>query len=160
MKTNKVIGGSKHGLNFLTPINLASSGFFKNSRQHHSSKKTRRGSVQLNIRTMRLTTNNSSEHNSTATVSNTFFPPTFVYHQAVATCYILIVAVAALGNLIVCFAIIANKSLRSSPTNLFILSLVFSDLLTATLTVPFDIEGLFLNLTWKHGEIMCHPRPF
>ena len=75
--------------------------------------------------------------------------------RAVATCYILIVAVAALGNLIVCFAIIANKSLRSSPTNLFILSLAFSDLLTATLAVPFDIEGLFLNLTWKHGEIMC-----
>ena len=102
---------------------------------------------------MRLTTNNSSEHNSTATVSNTFFPPTFVY--PVATCYILIVAVAALGNLMVCFAIIANKSLRSSPTNLFILSLAFSDLFTATLAVPFDIEGLFLNLTWKHGEIMC-----
>ena len=97
--------------------------------------------------------NNSSEHNSTATSSNTFFPPSFVY--PVATCHILIVAVAALGNLIVCYAIITNKSLRSSPTNLFIFSLAFSDLFTATLAVPFDIEGLFLNWAWKHGEIMC-----
>ena len=97
--------------------------------------------------------NNSSEHNSTATGSNTFFPLTFVY--PVATCHILIVAVAVLGNLIVCYAIITNKSLRSSPTNLFIFSLAFSDLLTVTLAVPFDIEGLFLNWAWKHGEMMC-----
>ena len=97
--------------------------------------------------------NNSSEHNSAATVSNTLFPPTFLY--PVATCHILIVAVAVLGNLIVCYAIITNKSLRSSPTNLFIFSLAFSDLFTATLAVPFDIEGLFLNWAWKHGEIMC-----
>ena len=82
-----------------------------------------------------------------------FFPPTFVY--PVATCHILIVAVAVLGNLIVCYAIIANKSFRSSPTNLSIFSWAFSDLLTVTLVVPFDIEGLFLSWTWKHGEIMC-----
>ena len=82
-----------------------------------------------------------------------FFPPTFVY--PVATCHILIVAVAVLGNLIVCYAIIGNKSFRSSPTNLFIFSWAFSDLLTVTLVVPFDIEGLFLSWTWKHGEIMC-----
>ena len=97
--------------------------------------------------------NNSSENNSTETGSKTFFPPSFVY--PVATCHILIVAVAVLGNLIVCYAIIANKSLRSSPTNLFIFSLACSDLLTVTLAVPFDIEGLYLNWAWKHGEIMC-----
>ena len=97
--------------------------------------------------------NNISEHNSAATVSNTLFPPTFVY--PVATCHILIAAVAVLANLIVCYAIIANKSLRASPTNLFIFSLALSDLLTVTLALPFEIEGLFLNLTWNHGEIMC-----
>ena len=99
--------------------------------------------------------NNSSEPNpaTTGTDKVPAFPPSFVY--PVATCHILIVAVAALGNLIVCYVIIANKSLRSSPTNLFIFSLAFSDLLTVTLAVPFDIEGLFLNWAWKHGEIMC-----
>ena len=89
--------------------------------------------------------------NNSSTVPG--FPPSFVY--SVATCHILIVAVAVLGNLIVCYAIITNKSLRSSPTNLFIFSLAFSDLLTVTLVVPFDIEGIFLNWAWKHGEIMC-----
>ncbi|CAH3149656.1 unnamed protein product, partial [Porites evermanni] len=99
--------------------------------------------------------NNSSEPNpvTTGTDKVPAFPPSFVY--PVATCHILIVAVAALGNFIVCYAIIANKSLRSSPTNLFIFSLAFSDLLTVTLAVPFDIEGLFLNWAWKHGEMMC-----
>ena len=98
---------------------------------------------------------NSSEPNPTTTGTDKVpaFPPSFVY--PVATCHILIVAVAALGNLIVCYVIITNKSLRSSPTNLFIFSLAFSDLFTATLAVPFDIEGLFLNWAWKHGEIMC-----
>ena len=99
--------------------------------------------------------NNSSEPNPAATGTDTTpgFPPSFVY--SVATCHILIVAVAVVGNLIVCYAIITNRSLRSSPTNLFIFSLAFSDLLTVTLAVPFDIEGLFLNWAWKHGGIMC-----
>ena len=81
------------------------------------------------------------------------FEPTFVY--PVATCYILIVTVAIFGNLLVCYAILVNKNLRNNPTNLFIFSLAFSDLLTVIIAVPFDIEGLFLQWHWKHGEIMC-----
>lgn len=81
------------------------------------------------------------------------FEPTFVY--PVATCYILIVAVAIVGNLLVCYAILANRNLRHNPTNLLLLSLAASDLLTVTLAVPFDIEGLLLNGVWKHGKAMC-----
>lgn len=81
------------------------------------------------------------------------FEPNFVY--PVATCYILIVAVAVIGNLLVCYAILANRHLRNNPTNLLLLSLAVSDLLTVTLAVPFDIEGLFLNGVWKHGKAMC-----
>ena len=81
------------------------------------------------------------------------FEPTFVY--PVATCYILIVAVAIVGNLLVCYAILANRNLRHNPTNLLLLSLAVSDLLTVSLAVPFDIEGLFLNGVWKHGKAMC-----
>ena len=55
----------------------------------------------------------------------------------------------------VCLAILINKNLRKIPTNIFIFSLALSDLLTVTLAVPFDIEGLFLQLVWKHGELMC-----
>ena len=81
------------------------------------------------------------------------FEPNFVY--PVATCYILIVAVAVVGNLLVCYAILANRNLRNNPTNLLLLSLAVSDLLTVTLAVPFDVEGLFLNGVWKHGKAMC-----
>ena len=100
--------------------------------------------------------NTSAEHNlnsSAAEIPSFNFRPSFVY--PVATCHILIVAVAVVGNLMVCYAILTNRNLRSNPTNLFIFSLALSDLLTVTLAVPFDIEGLFLQWFWKHGEIMC-----
>ena len=96
--------------------------------------------------------NNTSEPNSSAT-EHFFFSASFVY--IVATCHILIMAVAIVGNFMVCYTIISHKNLRKIPTNLFIFSLAFSDLLTVTLALPFDIEGLFLGGVWKHGEIMC-----
>ena len=103
--------------------------------------------------------NNSSYHNTanhqsrTSSQGFTLFDPTFKY--TIATCFILIAVVAAVGNLLVCFAIMANRKLRSNPTNLFLLSLAISDLLTATLAMPFEIEFLFLQGFWKHGKIMC-----
>ena len=100
--------------------------------------------------------NTSREHNlnsSAAEIPSFNFRPSFVY--PVATCHILIVAVAVVGNLMVCYAILTNRNLRSNPSNLFIFSLALSDLLTVTLAVPFDIEGLFVQWVWKHGEIMC-----
>ena len=93
--------------------------------------------------------NNTSDHQGASALYGT----TFLY--PVAACYILIAVVAAVGNSLVCFAILANRSLRNNPTNLFLLSLAVSDLLTATLAMPFDIEGLFLHGVWKHGKIMC-----
>ena len=81
------------------------------------------------------------------------FMPGFVY--PVTLCHIFIVAVAAVGNFLVCYAILANRNLRINPTNLFIFSLALSDLLTVTLVVPFDIEGIYLQWVWNHGEMMC-----
>lgn len=100
-----------------------------------------------------FTMNNTSAPNSNARETYFHFSPFFLY--PVATCHMLIAAVAVVGNLMVCYAIITNKSLRSNPTNLFIFSLALSDLLTVTLAVPFDIEVLFLLGAWKHGEVMC-----
>lgn len=97
--------------------------------------------------------NNTSEHHSSDEEPLFGFEPAFVY--PVATCYILIVAVAIVGNLLVCYAILANRNLRNNPTNLLLLSLAVSDLFTVTLAVPFDIEGLFLNGVWNHGKAMC-----
>ena len=101
--------------------------------------------------------NNSSDFNATvlrrSSQGFTLFEPLFKY--IIAACYILIAVVAAVGNVLVCFAILANRKLRSNPTNLFLLSLAISDLLTATLAMPFKIEFLFLQGVWKHGPIMC-----
>lgn len=100
--------------------------------------------------------NNSSDHHPSPDHEKPSvfgFEPAFVY--PVATCYILIVAAAVVGNLLVCYAILANRNLRNNPTTLLLLSLAVSDLLTVTLAVPFDIEGLFLNGVWKHGKAMC-----
>ena len=95
--------------------------------------------------------NNTSDHHGVS--ASALYGKTFLY--PVAACYILIAVVAAVGNSLVCFAILVNKSLRNNPTNLFLLSLAVSDLLTATLAMPFDIEALFLYSVWRHGKIMC-----
>ena len=95
--------------------------------------------------------NNSTNHINEEPVS--LFDPTFKY--TIATCFILIAVVAAVGNVLVCFAILANRHLRSYPTNLFLLSLAVTDLLTVSLAMPFDIEFVFLQGAWRHGKIMC-----
>ena len=83
----------------------------------------------------------------------TLLGPWFLF--PVAAAYILIAVVAAVGNLLVCFAILTNRSLRSKPSNLLLLSLAVSDLLTAVLAMPFDIESLLLQGHWRHGPVMC-----
>ena len=95
--------------------------------------------------------NNSTNTGATGTYFG--FGPSFQY--PVVVCHILIVVVAVVGNLMVCYAIITNKSLRSNPTNLFIFSLAFSDLLTVSFAVPFDIEAIILLGAWSHGEELC-----
>ena len=100
--------------------------------------------------------NNSSDFNTTIRPSSqgsSLFDPTFKY--TIAPCFILIAVVAAVGNFLVCFAILANRNLRNNPTNLFLFSLAVSDLLTATFAMPFDIEFVFLEGVWKHGPVMC-----
>ncbi|XP_078355041.1 adenosine receptor A2b-like [Oculina patagonica] len=73
----------------------------------------------------------------------------------VFTCYVIITAVAIIGNFIVCCTIMAKRNLRNNPTTLFLLSLTFSDLVTATVVAPLDIEVFFRHGVWLHGEKMC-----
>ena len=94
-------------------------------------------------------------NNSTNHINEEFsiFDPTFKY--TMAACYILIGVVATIGNSLVCFAILSNKNLRSNPTNLFLFSLAVADLLTVTLAMPFGVQYLFLQSSWRHGKIIC-----
>lgn len=92
-------------------------------------------------------------NNSSSEAAPFDLEPTFSY--SVATCYTVIPLVAIVGNLLVCYAILTNRELRDNPTNLLLLSLAISDLLTVTLVVPFDVEALFLHGQWKHWKALC-----
>lgn len=82
------------------------------------------------------------------------FRPPFRY--TVGVIFILIAVVGTIGNIMVIFVILANKSLRVNPTNLFLLSLAISDLITVTLAMPFHIEFVFVQGIWKHGVFLCY----
>lgn len=72
-----------------------------------------------------------------------------------ASVLIIIIIVTIIGNLLVCVAILVNSQLRSSPTMLFIFSLAVSDLLTASLSMPFDVDQQLGNFKWTHSEGLC-----
>ena len=84
-----------------------------------------------------------------------YFSFSAAFKYPVSTCYIIIIAVAIIGNLIVCCTILFDRNLRNNPTTLFLLSLAFSDLVTATVVAPLDLDMFFLRGVWLHGEVMC-----
>lgn len=77
------------------------------------------------------------------------------YGYIFAGLYCVVIVVATLGNLLVCCGIGFNRKLRRSPTYLFILSLAFSDLITAVFAMPFDAEILITAGKWYHDEALC-----
>lgn len=82
-----------------------------------------------------------------------FFSKPFTIFIIVA--YILVIIVAIIGNTLVCIATGLNPNLRKASTSLFIVSLAVSDLLTATLSIPFDVYTLRTNGLWFQGEVAC-----
>ena len=97
--------------------------------------------------------NTSEESLSNETASYYSFSSAFAI--PVLSCYIIIIAVAIVGNLLVCCAIMADKNLRNNPTALLLLSLAFSDLITVTVVAPLELEMFFVRGVWVHGELMC-----
>lgn len=77
------------------------------------------------------------------------------FYLVSASVLILIIIVTIIGNMLVCVAILVNSQLRSSPTMLFIFSLAVSDLLTATLSMPFDVDQQLSDSKWTHSEGLC-----
>ncbi|XP_078346943.1 histamine H2 receptor-like [Oculina patagonica] len=77
------------------------------------------------------------------------------FYLVSASVLILIIIVTIIGNILVCVAILVNGQLRSSPTMLFIFSLAVSDLLTASLSMPFDVDQQLSDSEWTHSEGLC-----
>ena len=67
--------------------------------------------------------------------------------------YCLIIVLACLGNLLVIVVVVRSPAQRT-VTDIFIMSLAVSDLLIATLNMPFQLNYL-VNNEWTLGEQMC-----
>lgn len=61
--------------------------------------------------------------------------------------YILIFITGILGNALVCYVVITNRSMQT-VTNLFILNLALSDILLCTFSVPFTPLYLLTFGSW------------
>lgn len=83
-----------------------------------------------------------------------FFSKAFTVFTTIAL--ITIIVAAIIGNTLVCTATCLSPNLRKATTSLFIMSLAVSDLLTAILSMPFDVYILHTNGLWFHGEIACN----
>ncbi|XP_072177305.1 probable G-protein coupled receptor No18 [Diadema setosum] len=66
---------------------------------------------------------------------------------------LLITTIAILGNAFVIIAIAKNQHLRT-VSNLFVLSLAFTDLLVSTTVLPLAVQYLYLG-TWRLGRVLC-----
>lgn len=66
--------------------------------------------------------------------------------------------VSLTGNLLVCLAVYKNPRLRTT-TNLYIISLAVSDLLSATFVMPFT-AGVLITRKWPFGKFYCDIHAF
>ena len=62
--------------------------------------------------------------------------------------------VAFFGNLLTCYAVYRNHSLRTLP-NMFVIALGVSDILMSIFCMPFSVVTLFRG-RWMFGEKFCH----
>ena len=68
------------------------------------------------------------------------------------TCYSVIIVIGTIGNLMLIFNLALKRHRKTSQ--FFILNLAAVDLLTCTLSIPFDISLLVLG-GWPFGPVMC-----
>lgn len=71
---------------------------------------------------------------------------------------LLMNAVSLTGNLLVCLAVYKNPRLRTT-TNLYIISLAVTDLLSATFVMPFT-AGVLITRKWPFGKFYCDIHAF
>ena len=70
-----------------------------------------------------------------------------------AGCMIMLNVLALLGNILVCIAVYRNTRLRTT-TNLYIIALAVSDLLSAIFVMPFS-AGALITGRWAFGIKVC-----
>ena len=71
---------------------------------------------------------------------------------------ILVTIFALIGNLLVCIAIIKNRSLRTRQ-NVYIVNLAISDIAMAMFVMPLSV-GVLITGRWPYGKASCHMQGF
>ena len=66
----------------------------------------------------------------------------------------MVVVIGIVGNALVIIVVLADKKMRRSVTNLFIVNLAVSDFLILVVGVP-DIVQFVLNRGWLLGAVLC-----
>lgn len=98
--------------------------------------------------------NMTDQSNSTIDSSASYgIEPYFLY--PISVLYVLIIVMATIGSSLVILTICRWQSLRNSTTNLFILSLAVSDLITATIAMTLDLDLLLHDYKWQYNTLLC-----
>ena len=71
---------------------------------------------------------------------------------------LLMNSISLTGNLLVCLAVYRNPRLRTT-TNLYIIGLAATDLLSATFVMPFT-AGALITRKWPFGKLYCNVQAF
>lgn len=109
-------------------------------------------SFQLeNVNTSRITSPQMNSSNNTDTTNIELSTELLTVIQI--TCYSAIIVIGTIGNLMLIINLALERSRKTSQY--FILNLAVVDLLTCTLSIPFDITLLVLGGSWPFGRVMC-----
>jgi len=81
----------------------------------------------------------------------------FDRNVSVIAFYSLIAMISLFGNLLVCFVILKNKTMRTK-TNILMANITISDLMITVFNIPFIIARILLD-NWPFGVILCKLLP-
>ncbi|XP_049680954.1 D(3) dopamine receptor [Accipiter gentilis] len=107
---------------------------------------------------MALFTRTSSHPNTTDPVpcgtNNTTEPDLPHSHAYYALCYCILILAIIFGNVLVCLAVLRERTLQTT-TNYLVVSLAVADLLVATLVMPWVVYLEVTGGVWTFSRICC-----
>ncbi|KFZ49185.1 D(3) dopamine receptor [Antrostomus carolinensis] len=107
---------------------------------------------------MALFTRTSSHPNTTDPVpcgaDNTTEPDLPHSHTYYALCYCILILAIIFGNVLVCLAVLRERTLQTT-TNYLVVSLAVADLLVATLVMPWVVYLEVTGGVWTFSRICC-----
>ncbi|NXS71031.1 DRD3 protein, partial [Pandion haliaetus] len=107
---------------------------------------------------MALFTRTSSHPNTTDPIpcgaNNTTEPDLPHSHAYYALCYCILILAIIFGNVLVCLAVLRERTLQTT-TNYLVVSLAVADLLVATLVMPWVVYLEVTGGVWTFSRICC-----